>query len=167
MLAARREQDNASKCNMGKRSKEYLSQEEILAWADGLNGTSISQSGQKLGVDPATVHRWRKKVGEFIAQKFDINEYRIPLYALYPLWLNSVLHNLKKNDVALTVAFGKGMQLFQEKTAVDAQIGAMSDADLAGLIANAVGHSPADKGVDSEGGLGASEATDSGEEPLL
>ena len=49
----------------------------------------------------------------------DINDYRLPLYGLYSLWLNSVVHNLKKNDTTMTIAIGKGLGLLVDKQEIE------------------------------------------------
>lgn len=103
---------------MGKKRQE-LTQEDVLAWADGLAGVSAQDSADRLGVHRNTITTKRKKVAAFIAEKFDINEYRLPLYGLYSLWLNSTIHNLKKNDVTMTIAIGKGLALLVDKREID------------------------------------------------
>jgi hypothetical protein len=104
---------------MAKRGrKSDLTQEDILAWADNLAGIAPGVTAKKQGVSTEAIRRRRIKCAAFIAEKFDINEYRLPLYSLYSLWLNSVIHNLKKNDTTITMGFGKGMNLFVEKQEV-------------------------------------------------
>ena len=120
---------------MGSNRGE-LTQEDILAWADNLAGTSVNVTAKKQGVSRQAIHNRRKKVAEFIADKFDINEYRLPLYGLYGLWLSSVIRNLKKNDTTMTVAIGKGLNLLVDKREIDSQHGitGLSNDELAERI---------------------------------
>jgi len=95
---------------MGKHQIN-ITQDYILAWADGLVGVSPRETGLKFGVSDQTIRNWQKKVAEWIAEKFDINEYRMPLYSLYPLMVNSLVHNLKRKDVQTTLNLLKGLQI--------------------------------------------------------
>lgn len=100
-------------------NKAQLTQEDILAWVDNLAGMKVRLIAEKQGVSRQAIHARCKKVAAFIAEKFDINEYRMPLYGLYSLWLNSTIHNLKKNDVTMTIAMGKGLNLLIDKHEVE------------------------------------------------
>lgn len=101
------------------RGNGDITESDILAWADGLAGVPATETAKKQGVSDMAIHRRRKKVAAFIGKKFDINEYRVPLYGLYKLWLNSVVHNLKKNDTTMTIAIGKGLSLLIDKHEVE------------------------------------------------
>ena len=103
---------------MGSKRKD-ITQEDILAWADNLAGVAVKITAECQGVTTQAIRNRRKKVADFIAEKFDINEYRLPLYGLYSLWLNSVIHNLKKNDTTMTIAIGKGLSLLVDKQEIE------------------------------------------------
>lgn len=120
--------------------KQDLTQEDVLAWADGIVGTPAQKTADKLGIHRNTVAIKRKKVADFVAKKFDINKYRLPLYGLYPLWLNSTIHNLKKNDVTMTIAIGKGLSLLVDKQEIDAKgnLTGLSNDELAERIIDAL-----------------------------
>lgn len=80
------------------------------------SGMPIRQIAGQLDKNEKTISRWLQKTREFIKNsEFDIDNYRLPLHALYPLWLKSVMMNLKACDTTLTIAMGKGMQYFVEK----------------------------------------------------
>ena len=111
-------------------NKNDLTQEAILAWADGITGVSATDSAKKLGVHRHTVSKWRNEVAEFIGQKFDVNDYKLPLYGLYGLGLNSLMTLLRKCDGPVTVAFFKGLGLFTDKQELDANYRNLSDGDL-------------------------------------
>ena len=101
------------------RPQKDLTQSEILAWADGLAGVPMTETAGRLGVSEQSIRRWREKVKNWIAEEFNINEYRMPLYSLYPLMVNSLIHNLKKNDVTTTLNLLKGLQITVDKNAVE------------------------------------------------
>ena len=82
-------------------------------------GEKVKDSAAKFGCTRQSIAARRKKVAAFIAEKFDIDKYRKPLYALYPLVLNSLIHNLKKNDVTMTIATLKGLQMLVDKQVND------------------------------------------------
>jgi hypothetical protein len=98
------------------KDKNDITQSELLAWADGLAGVSDAETAKKFGVNRSTIHRWRQKIKAFIALEFDVNQYRMPLYNLYPLILKSLVHNLKAFDVATTNNLLKGLQISVDKT---------------------------------------------------
>lgn len=107
-----------------------LTQEQILAWADGLIGISSQETADKLGKHQNTIINWRNTVAEFIGQKFDINDYRLPLYGLYTLGLKSLMTLLAKNDGPVTIAYFKGIGLFREKSEIETSYTNLSDDDL-------------------------------------
>jgi len=94
-------------------SKEDLNitQSMILAWADWLANVPMNETALKLKCSIQTVRRYRDRVKEWMSQKFDINEYRMPLYRLYPMMVESLVHNLKKCDVQTTLNLLKGLQI--------------------------------------------------------
>ena len=124
---------------MGTKRSD-LTQEEIISWADGLTGAKASDTAKKLGIHRNTVGIYRKRVADFIAEKFDINEYRMPLYGLYPLAINSLIHNLKKNDVTTTIAYLRGIQCLVDKnqSETDNRLNLSND-ELAERIRRSVG----------------------------
>lgn len=127
-------------------SKKDLTPEDILAWTDQMMGVSATETGQKQGCHENTALIRRKRVADFVADKFDINEYRMPLYAAYPLAVKSLLHNLKKHDVATTLGYLRGMQLFVDKNQTDQGMRGLSDDELNAVINNALGVKPDSKG---------------------
>lgn len=136
------------------KEKKDLTQEDILAWADQISGVPATETARRQGCHENTVAARRKRVAEFIAEKFDINEYRMPLYALYPIWLRSVINNLKKDDTQMTIAFGKGMNLFVDKFEGDLTTNA-TPAELERIITEALGvtNSEAEGGAESGDGV--------------
>ena len=131
---------------MGNKRSD-LTQEDIIAWADGVAGIKQQATADKLGVHVNTVATKRRKVADFIAEKFDINEYRMPLYGLYPLVINSMIHNLKKNDVTMTIAVAKGLQFLVDKnqSETDNRLNLSND-ELAERIGRSVGLNDSAKG---------------------
>jgi hypothetical protein len=99
----------------GKKPRQDFVPHEILAWADYIAGVPQVETAKKLKLSRDTIHDAREKVAAFIAKQFDINAYRLPLYSLYPEWVASVLALLRKHDVTMTVALGRGLQLLVDK----------------------------------------------------
>lgn len=104
-----------AKVGNGGGSKVQLTPEDILAWADGLSGIPGKESAAKQEVSKTTILARRTKVANFIGEKFDIDQYRMPMYGLYSLAVNSVAHNLRKNDVTMTIAYMKGLNIFSDQ----------------------------------------------------
>ena len=125
---------------MAKR-KTDLTQEDILAWADNLDSIPTVVTAKRQGVSVEAVRRRRIKCAAFIAEKFDINEYRLPLYGLYGLFLNSVITNLRKCDSRMTIAYGKGMNIWVEKQIIEEAnpTGSMTNDELTRRISRIVG----------------------------
>lgn len=99
------------------------------------------ETAEKLHVSRNTVRSYQDKVGEFIAQVFDINAYRMPFYTLWPEIMASVRANLKKNDVTMTVALCKGLQIFVDKQVNENndKLDSLSNDELAELISRRLG----------------------------
>ena len=116
--------------------------EDILTWADYMAGTPAATTAKQQKCHPNTILNRRKKVAEFISQKFDINEYRMPLYQLYPLVVKSLIRNLSKFDVTTTIAVAKGLQLLVDKGEMDIGLGGVSDADLIRIVQEGLGAQP-------------------------
>jgi hypothetical protein len=99
----------------GKKPRESFTPQDLLSWVDSISGVSQAETATKLSISRDTVRDGRDRVATFIAQNFDINSYRLPLYAFYTDFLKSVQHNLRKFDVPMTIAYGKGLQIFVDK----------------------------------------------------
>lgn len=136
---------------MAKYRKD-ITPEEILAWADLITGRPLKESAEAQNCTAQTIINRRKRVQEFIGERFDINEYRLPIHGLFPLWVKSVINNLAKNDVTLTIALGKGMGYLIDKHESDINFGGISDAELDRLIERA--KSGATKPIEDIGGEG-------------
>ena len=78
-----------------RKSKIELSVDDIIVWADCVTNVPGTMTAKKLGISDETVYRARKKVKQFVAQHIDLDQFRIPLYGLYPLILQSLIRNLK------------------------------------------------------------------------
>jgi len=89
-----------------------LTEEDILVWADYISGRPVKETMEKQGVSYTAIMNRRKKVRDFLGQKFDINIYRLPMFGLVPLVLKSLIHNLKQNNSKVTIATAKGLGLF-------------------------------------------------------
>ena len=143
---------------MGNK-KQDISPSDILAWADGLVGVSMKESAGKQACSERAIANRRSKVKDFIARDFDINNYRLPLYALYPLTINSLTHNLKKCDTTITIALLKGLQILVDKQQTESQpFGNLTDDELRQLFSDlhdlASGIKPKPKADPSEGSPG-------------
>jgi hypothetical protein len=99
-----------------RTKRKELTPEEIIAWADAVNGVKAQDTAKKLGVHANTVTTYRKKVAEFIGKHINLDDYRNPLYELYPLALKSLIVNLNSHDVPTTLKFFSGMGLFIDKS---------------------------------------------------
>lgn len=129
---------------MGKsKDRIELSPEEIMVYGLVEAGMPISQIAETAQKDRATIHRWLKKTRDFIAASdFNIEDYRMSIHGLFPLWLRSVVENLRQYDTTMTVAIGKGMQYFVEKSQSDvSRVGDMSDTELDTYIKQEYGKS--------------------------
>lgn len=116
------------------KSKNDITPEMVIAWAEGIGGSSATATGKRLKKSRPTITKWRERVQEFVGNDFDPENYRKALYGFYDLALNSIEHNLKKNDVTMTVALMKGLNIFRDKREIEADINNMSDSELDGLI---------------------------------
>ena len=155
------------------RTKQDVTPEDVLAWADGLTGVATKESARKQGCSAQTIINRRKKMKAFIAQKFDIEDYRMPLYGLYPLAINSLTHNLKKNDTTCTIALLKGLQILVDKSQNDnvVKFTDIRDAELDQLIDGfrqpAVEVDPGAESPGSTGGNGKTPPTKGRTTPVL
>ena len=122
---------------MGSKKRD-ITQEDILAWADGIVGVSTKESGEKMNITSQAIRDRQKKVKKWMAEKFDVDDYRKPLYGIYPLWLHSVIHNLRKHDVSMTIALGKGLGILVDKQEIDGtgNFTGLSNDELAERIAS-------------------------------
>ncbi len=102
-----------------KRKTAELTPEEIIVWAQSQAGTPQSQIAKNMGKGPATITRWLKKAREFIGEGVDIENFRTPLYGLYPLAVESLMHNLKNFDVHTTIALLKGLNILMDKKEIE------------------------------------------------
>lgn len=117
------------------KREEILTPEEITAWAVSIAGGKTSETAKKFKVTPRTIQKWIKHAREHIGEEVNINDFRTPLYGLFPLVVESLIHNLKKFDVTTTLGLAKGLQIFVEKQESDVnRVGNMSDAELDNYI---------------------------------
>ncbi|MFH1740210.1 MAG: hypothetical protein ABIH23_14475 [bacterium] len=108
---------------------------EILCWGDKLAGIPQEDTAKRLSIHRNTVSRAQQRIATLLASKFDINEYRTPLYDLYNLWLKSIIANLEAGDSPVTIAMGKGLQLFVDKQVTEGEdLSKLSNDELVGLI---------------------------------
>jgi hypothetical protein len=117
----------------GENNEESLSvtAQEVLAWADELCNIPAHETAKKLGVCDNTVYKYRANVREFIARDVDLNQYRLPAYRYYGDAMRSLWKLLRKCDTTTTIAYLKGMNIFQEKTGIDMEtFNRMTDAEL-------------------------------------
>jgi hypothetical protein len=113
---------------------------EILCWGDKLAGIPQADTAERLGIHRNTVRRAQERIAALLAAKFDINDYRTPLYDLYNLWLKSVIGNLEVGDSPVTIAMGKGLQLFVDKQVNETEdIGNLSNDELVERISRRLG----------------------------
>ena len=82
--------------NNKKRTVE-LTPEEITAWAHSVSGASQANIAKTMNKGQTTVSRWIKKARKAIGEDVEIENFRTPLYGLYPLAVASLMHNLKEN----------------------------------------------------------------------
>ena len=100
---------------MSRTKPQELSPEEIVAWAQHVSGIKQYEIARSINVTQKTISNWIKKVKAFIGDKFEIENNRLPQYGLYPLAIQSLVFNLKRNDVQTTIAVLKGLNILTEK----------------------------------------------------
>jgi len=98
------------------KQKIDISPEEVIVYALAETGVPVKEMADKTGKTRQTIYNWINRVREFVkSSEIDIDDYRSPIHALYPLWLRSVIMNLKACDTTMTIALGKGMQYFVDR----------------------------------------------------
>jgi len=133
-----------------KSRKPDLTQDDVMTWAMYVGGLSHTAIAKALKCHHNTVANRLKKIGEWMAEKFDIAEFRLPLYALYPHMVASVLHNLKKCDVSMTLGVMRGLQILVDKTEQTGDWSQVTDDELRRRIRDAIGFKrPEENAVDS------------------
>ena len=101
---------------MPKKAKIELTPEEIMVYSLAEAGIPLKEIADKSDRSYRTIRRWADKVRKFLEKSdYDIEKYRRPIDGLYPLWLRSVMMNLKACDTTMTIAIGKGRQWLVEK----------------------------------------------------
>ena len=114
---------------MKKKDKD-VSPEMVMAWAEGLTGAKAKDTAKRFGVSDQTVRNWKQRVQDWVGKDFDIENYRRSLFAFWDLAMNSLSHNLQKNDVTMTVAYLKGLTAFSERKEIEKKITDLSDEEL-------------------------------------
>lgn len=105
-----------SKTGKGKRKKRTApTPEDIIAWAEMKAGVPRAKIAEKMKCGTRTVSAKKKFVDEYVGQKFDVTEIRTALLGFTPLALESLKSNLQDNDVAMTIAYLKGIAAFVDK----------------------------------------------------
>lgn len=121
-----------------KRESIELNEQEIISWADSMAGASDVSIAKKLGIHRMTVAKYKKKVQAYIGDRMDLDNYKLPLFELYPLALRSLIVNLNEHDVQTTLQFFRGLGIFTERTEVE-DVSRLSDTDLDALAQRIVG----------------------------
>ena len=134
---------------MSKRRQD-LSQDDVMTWAMFYGGLSHTMIAKALKCHPNTVGNRLRKIGDWVAEEFDINKLRMPLYALYPQMVNSVMTNLNKCDVTMTLGVMRGLQILVDKTEQGKTAADLTDHELRLRIREALGYQPGEEG-DSDG----------------
>lgn len=121
------------------KSKQDLSQDDVMTWAMFYGGLSHTMIAKALKCHPNTVGNRLRKIGNWVAEEFDINKLRMPLYALYPQMVNSVMTNLNKCDVTMTLGVMRGLQILVDKTEQGKTAGDYTDHELRVIAREALG----------------------------
>ena len=123
-----------------KRVDVDLTPEEVLIYGCATAGLPIKELAAQTGIHRNTLGKWIKKVRKFAENsQLQIEDYRTPIHALYPLWLRSVIMNLKACDPQITLGIGRGMQYLVDKSEVtNKDMNAMTDEDINGLISGII-----------------------------
>jgi len=112
-----------------KRRNNNLTEEEIVAWADSIKGIPTKETARRLGVHRNTILNYCKRVQAFVGDRIDLDNYKLPLFELYPLALKSLIANLEDCDVQMTIQFFKGLGIFVDKQEYE-DVGKFSDEEL-------------------------------------
>ena len=116
----------ASRKNLGKAHTD----EELEAYSLWLIGRPLKEIADMQGVTTKCVGERRDRVRSQAMKRIDINDYRNPVFRLYPLWLKSAKGLLQGGDSAFTNAMGKGLGLFNEKVELAFSDNTMTDEEL-------------------------------------
>jgi len=105
----------------GKKLKQSISltPEELMVYSAAMSGIPVKDLAEQTKKSKVTIYAWINKIKAYIAEDYNIEDFRQPLHGLYTLWMNSVVANLKNCDSTFTIAHGKGMGYYQEKQHIE------------------------------------------------
>ncbi|MDF1545600.1 MAG: hypothetical protein P1R58_10920 [bacterium] len=116
------------------KQKVALTPYDIMAWLDMVMGVSAQASAVKQNCSKNTITNRRQRVQEFVGDQLNIDDYRLPLFQLYPLMVRSLIANLHKLDVPTTMGVLKGLGVLIDKSEHDFNLANLSDDDLDAAI---------------------------------
>ena len=99
-----------------KGKRRVLKQHDIDALRGRMQEKTVRQIAKEQGVSPMAVCKRQKKATKIIFGLEDIDQIRKEMFSdTFALFHKSVRRNLKRGSEAVTNAYGKGFQIYQEK----------------------------------------------------
>lgn len=99
-----------------KRTIE-LCAEDLIVWAEKLSGRTVTETAERLKESEGMVKKRRRKVEHFVkAGGFDVNNYRLPIFALYETAVGSLMKLLEQCHPQTTMFFFEKMGIMPGNT---------------------------------------------------